>query len=288
MKTDPGNRGEENRDADAPLTGGDSSPNNNVTSVKQISSLTRNNALIADGGTTASEIVDEHREHASDPDEYRHDCSTERTREVVTEWVATHVDDYTVASSSKIYNDVDADDVRIQDIGRTLGSRRVGETPDGFLEDVELGKWRDSKPIKWEFTRIAGEATGVSAGQTLRKPELVRDISAALDTDVSEGYNCHHDHETERVDIRISWLRTVLRAVATAVGDDIESYLSDEQPEHVDDPVDQLTKLGVSRVLERVLDTDDRLGTSDGWSRSTLLVVHEVLVEGRDPSEVDA
>ncbi|CAL92448.1 hypothetical protein BJ1_gp26 [Halorubrum virus BJ1] len=234
------------------------------------------------------EIVDENREHASDPDEYRRDCSTDRTREVVSDWVATHVDDYTIASSSKIHRDVDADDVRIQDIGRTLGSRRVGETPEGFLEDVEVGKWRDSKPIKWEFKRVAGEATGQSAGQTLRKPELVREISAALDVDVSEGYHCHHDHETERADIRISWMRAVLRAVATAAGDDIESYLSDEQPEYVDDPVDTLTKLSVSRVLERILDADERLGTSDGWTRSTLLVIHEVLVEGRNPTEVDA
>ncbi|PHQ46581.1 hypothetical protein DJ68_06555, partial [Halorubrum sp. C3] len=77
-------------------------------------------------------------------------------------------------------------------------------------------------------------------------------------------------------------------AVATAAGDEIETYLSDEQPEYVDDPIDELTKTGVSRVLERILDADEQLGTSDGWPRSTLVVLHAILVEGRDPSEVDA
>ena len=35
-----------------------------------------------------------------------------------------------------------------------------------------------------------------------------------------------------------------------------------------------------------ILDADEQLGTSGGWPRSTLVVIHAILVEGRDPSEV--
>ena len=38
--------------------------------------------------------------------------------------------------------------------------------------------------------------------------------------------------------------------------------------------------------VHELVDADEQLGTSDGWPRSTLVVIHAILVEGRDPSEV--
>ncbi|KDS91190.2 hypothetical protein FK85_05550 [Halorubrum saccharovorum] len=238
-----------------------------------------------DGGTTAEEIFDENgvgQENGYTGDGY---AGSEAAIEALETFVDECVTDQMVVSSRSIANGSDVD-VRVQEIGKTLGARLDGRTPDGVLTDVELDTWRDTRPTKWVFTRVAGEASGRQTGQTLRKPELVREISAALDEDVAEGYHCHDNHETERVDIRVSWMRAVLEAVATAAGDELETYLSDEQPEYVDDPIDELTKTGVSRVLERILDADERLGTSDGWPRSTMVVLHAILVEGRDPSEV--
>ncbi|EMA69168.1 hypothetical protein C461_03297 [Halorubrum aidingense JCM 13560] len=236
-----------------------------------------------DGGTTAEEVLDNNG--VGQNDGYTGDGygGSETAMEAIEAFVDECVTDQLVVSSRSIENGTDVG-ARAQEIGKTLGARLDGRTPDGFLDDVELGKWRDTRPTKWVFTRVAGEATGRQTGRTLRKPELVREISAALD--VTDGYRCHHTDETERVDIRASWMRTVLKAVATAAGDNLESYLSDEQPAYVDDPIDELTITGVSRVLERILDTNETLGTSEGWPRSTLLVIHAILVDGCGPSEV--
>ena len=205
--------------------------------------------------------------------------------EAIEDFVDECVTDQLVVSSRSIANWGDTD-VRTQEVGKTLGAHLDGRTPDGILTDIELDTWRDTSPTKWVLTRVSGEAAGRPTGRTLRKPELVREISAALDADVDKEYYCHETDDAERVEIRVSWLRTVLQAVATAAGDDLEAYLSDEQPAYVDDPIDELSKAGMSRVLERILDADEQLGTSDGWPRSTLVMIHAILVERRDPSEV--
>jgi hypothetical protein len=239
----------------------------------------------SDGGSTADQILDENGVGQTNDNTGDGFGGSEAAIDAIEAFVGERVTDQMVVSSRSIANGTDVD-ARGQEIGKTLGARLDGRTPDGFLADVELDTWRDTSPTKWVITRVAGEATGRRTSQLLHKPGLAREISAALDVDVSEGYNCHRDHETERVDIRISWMRTVLDAVATAAGDDLGAYLSDEQPAYVDDPIDELTKTGVSRVLERILDADEQLGTSAGWPRSTLVVIHAILVEGRDPSEV--
>jgi hypothetical protein len=239
----------------------------------------------SDGGSTADQILDENGVGQTNDNTGDGFGGSEAAIDAIEAFVGERVTDQMVVSSRSIANGTDVD-ARGQEIGKTLGARLDGRTPDGFLADVELDTWRDTSPTKWVITRVAGEATGRRTSQLLHKPGLAREISAALDVDVSEGYNCHRDHETERVDIRISWMRTVLDAVATAAGDDLGAHLSDEQPAYVDDPIDELTKTGVSRVLERILDADEQLGTSAGWPRSTLVVIHAILVEGRDPSEV--
>jgi len=241
----------------------------------------------SDDRTTAEEIRD--KNGVGQNNDYRgtgYSGSDVALKEIEA-FVDERVIDQLVVSSRSIANWSDTD-VRTQEIGKTLGAHLDDRTSDDYLADIELDTWRDSRPKKWVFTRVAGEATGRRAGRTLRKPELVREISAAIDADVADGYHCHDNHETERVDIRVSWMRTVLEAVATAAGDDLESYLSDEQPEYVDDPIEELSKTGVGRVLERILGVDDRLGSSDGWPRSTLVMIHAILVEGREPSEVAA
>ena len=304
MKSDSEWRG---RDAALPLTIGDTIPNTQTGAYEKISSLTRKKILLidcstdqgeqgvphTDGGATPTEILETQTEKASTkgPDEDRYDSSTEAARKLLTKWVASHVDDQRIATAKQIVNESDWDDVHINDVGRTLGCRKVGVTPDGFLTEVKLSTWGDANVTSWVFERVDGhsERTETRADR-LFKPELVVEISDAVGGLDDEYYRRMHDN-CRRVEVSVEWKRAVTLALVEAGGADLAELLTEYDEDRAfsfDEYVARLSRDELTNIVEHVLDPDEALGTPHGWPREMLIPIHDILVSGIDPTEVDA
>ncbi|ELZ48951.1 hypothetical protein C464_06055 [Halorubrum coriense DSM 10284] len=197
-------------------------------------------------------------------------------------YVSEHVVDERIVSSGSIA--ATADDVRTQEIGKTLGAHLRGDTPEDFLTDVEVSKWRDTSPVKWVFKRRAGEATQ-RRSQKLQKPSLVREISAATDAG-GDRYEMveRGGARWETAITTVDWMRDVLAAVCERVGHEPTAVQEAEEADRRE-WIDELTQAATTDVLERALDIDAP-GARDDWNKETLRAIYEVVVEGRDPSEV--
>ena len=211
---------------------------------------------------------------------------TELAYESIEQFCEEYVDDKMIISSRSIANAVDHE--RTQEIGKTLAAHLNGRTPDEFLTDVEVSKWSDTQPIKWTFVRTAGEVDR-SRSRRLSKVQLVREISDATGVEGARFRTVSEDGTTwERAKMTIGWMHEVLEAVCEAV--DYTPQAIAEQ----DDDDDQLTRrewigettqAGATQVLERALGIDAP-GAETSWNKPTVRAIHEVLIEGRDPSEV--
>lgn len=253
----------------------------------------RDEVARTDGGTTPQEILDTETEKSNTPgpDADRYDSSTEAARELLTEWVATHVDERQIATAKQIVSESDRDDIHINDVGRTLGCRHVGVTPDGFPDEVELSTWGDANVTSWVFERVDGqrERTDTRADR-LFKPELVEEISDAVGGLHDEYYRRTHDN-CRRVEVSAEWKRAVTLALVEASATQLERILTgydEEGYRSFDEYVARLSTPELTNVVERVLKPDEALGTPHGWPRELLIPVHDVLVSGIDPAEVDA
>lgn len=242
--------------------------------------------------TTPAEILEKHRSHGNrgqPAESYQRDCSSEAARELITAWAADAVDERRIASSNQILAESDREDVRIQDIGRTLGARRAGVTDEEFLADFELSTWRDKRPRKWVFDRVSGSASKPARSTKLYRHQLIDEITAELDADVDdEVYRNERDNSKK---VKIAWMRAVVDEVAARRGESIEAYVTGYDSETWRTKaqyIDRLSKVELTRLLERLLETDDELGSGYGWPRSTMILIHEILVEGCDPTEVNA
>jgi hypothetical protein len=235
----------------------------------------------SDGGTTADQIQN---------NDYTGDGygGSEAAIDAIEAFVDECVTDQMVVSSRSIANGADVD-ARVQEIGKTLGARLDGRTPDGFLDDVELDTWRDTCPRKWVITRVAGEIAATrTPGQYLFKPDLVVEISEAVGG-IDDEYYLEED-EARRVVVSAAWKRAVTRAVAERTdnkldalltGYDEESWMSFEQY------VGRLSKIELASIVEKLLDIDEPLATTYGWPREMLIPIHDVLVTGIDRPALD-
>lgn len=283
MKTDP-----EERDqvGGMPLTIGDNSPEIHLCRSIKINSTTGNRCLITDGGTSVhQQILDENG--VGQTNGYQGDgyAGTDDARKAIELYVAEHVDDVVISSSRSIYNAIKHDvDTRIQEIGKTLGAHLKGDTPDEFLDDVTVEKWRESRPFKWQFERVAGEADCRRSRQ-LQKPDLIREISDATGA-TGDRYGMAERDGTawEKAHVTLTWMRDVLEAVCEAADYEPAAVREDDERE-LRDWIDELTQAGTTEVLERAIGIEDP-GADSSWNRSTLRKIHDVVVAGRDPSEV--
>jgi len=67
--------------------------------------------------------------------------------------------------------------------------------------------------------------------------------------------------------------------------DHIEQIRAGEKMVTRRDWIDDLTQTGTTQVLRRAAGIDDP-GADTSWNRETLQALHDLLVEGRNPSEV--
>lgn len=245
-----------------------------------------------DGGATSKEILETQTEKASTrgPDEDRYDSSTEAARELLTEWVATHVDEQKIATAKHIVAESDREDIHINDVGRTLGCRKVGVTPDGFLEEVELSTWGDANVTSWVFERVDGhsETTEPRRSARLFKPELVVEISDTVGG-LGEEYYRRTKENCRRVEVSTEWKRAVTLALVEASTLQLEELLTgydEEDTYSFDEYIARLSSKELTNIVECVLESDEELGTPYGWPREMLIPIHDVLVSGIDPSEV--
>ena len=200
------------------------------------------------------------------------------------EYADEHVEDRVITSSRSIMNAVDVD-VRIQELGKTLGAHLKGATPDEFLTEVEVTKWRDTRPIKWQFERVAGEAEP-RRSQRLKKPQLVREISDATGAEGARFATAERDRTSwEKAHVTRSWMRDVLEAVCESVEYQPQAVIEADDELTRRDWIDQLTQSGTTQVLERAARIVDE-GCDTSWNRATLRSIHDLVVTGRDPSEV--
>lgn len=206
---------------------------------------------------------------------------SEAAIEAIEAYVAEHVVDKRIASSGSIANTAD---VRTQEIGKTLGAHLRGDTPDDFLLDVEVSKWRDNSPVKWVFERVAGEAD-VRRSCQLKQPALVREISDATGATGARYRVAEEDGvRWERASMTRAWMRDVVEAVCELVDYEPNAVAEDDELT-LRDWIDQLTQAGTTEVLERAAGIEDP-GADSSWNRSTLRKIHDLVVAGRDPSEV--
>ena len=294
MKADPEGRG---RNTARPLTTREEAPIDQTHPCKEINSTTRKRCLFtdggveqededtarADGGTTVQQILDENGVGQNNDYQGTGYAGSETAREAIRAYVDEHVADQVVASSRSIGNAV-AVDVRVQEIGKTLGAHLDDRTPDGFLADVEVTKWRETEPTKWVFERVAGEAD-VRRSRRLQKPELVREISAATGADGARFMIAENDGaEWEKAAMTHEWMCDVLEAVCDTLA--YEPPAVAEEPELTRrEWIDELTQAGTTQVLARSAGIEDP-GADTSWNKSTLQAIHELVVAGRDPSEV--
>ena len=236
-----------------------------------------------DGGTTAEQVLNDNGAGQDNDYEKKAYGGSEAAMGAIERYVAEYVTDERIASSRSIANT--AVDVRTQEIGKTLGAHLRGDTPDEFLADVEVSKWRDTSPMKWVFERRAGEADTRRSRQ-LQKPALVREITAAADAEGVRYEMVERDGvRWEVANTTIAWMRDVLAAVCAAVGHEPTAVQDDDELDRRE-WVDELTQAGTTTVLERALGIDAP-GARDGWNKETLRAIHDVIVAGRDPSEVE-
>lgn len=246
-----------------------------------------------DGGVTPQQILDMHSRKSAptDPDEKRHDSSSEASRELLTEWVATYVDDRKIATAKQIVNESGRDDVDIGDVGRTLGCRNVGVTPDGFLDEVELSKWGDANVTSWVFERVDGAVeTTQTRGKYLFKPDLVIEISDAVG-DLDDEYTIRQSEDSRRLELSVAWKRAVSLALVERADRKLEEMLSGYDEDRwmsFDEYVARLSKNELANIVEEVLGAEESLATPHSWPREMLIPIHDVLVSGVDPTEVDA
>jgi hypothetical protein len=286
----------ESRDTAVPLTVGEVSPDTQNSRHKQINSTTRNRCLItdggrvqdedgaarADGGTTTKQVFDDNGVGQDNDYETKAYGGTEAAINAIEQYVADHVADERIASSRSIANTVS--DVRTQEIGKTLGAHLRGDTPNGFLTDIEVSKWRDTTPTKWVFERVAGEADTRRSRQ-LQKPALVREITRATGADGARYRMVNRDGvRWERANTTIGWMRDVLAVVCETVDYEPGAVQEDADLDRRE-WIDQLTRAGTTDVLERALGIEVP-GVRRDWNKETLRAIHDVVVAGRDPSEV--
>jgi len=212
-------------------------------------------------------------------------AGTEGAREAIEMYVREHVNDVVITSSRSMFNAVDGRvDTRIQEIGKTLGAHLKGDTPDGFLADVEVEKWRESRPFKWQFERVAGEVDR-RRSHHLQKPALVREITDATGASGARFGTAERDGTSwEKAHVTLHWMRDVLEAICELVEYEPNAVAEDDELA-LRDWIDELTQSGTTEVLERAAGIDEP-GADTSWNRSTLRKIHDLVVAGRDPSEV--
>lgn len=209
------------------------------------------------------------------------DSSTRTARAAVEQFVAEYVGEERYATSKSIAKAVDAD-VRPQEIGKALGCRRAGTTPDGWLDHIEVDTWGGKTPTTWHLQRLSGQPD-LSRPQQLNKVELVRDINQEVgcyDINIAVASDGHY-----RAHLTVSWMRSVLEAVCATTG--YTPTAVEEADVDRDEWVHGLTRASCTSVLERALEISIT-GDGTNWPRDTCVVLHDVLVAGRDTSEVDA
>jgi len=176
----------------------------------------RDGVARADGGTSVhQQALDENGVGQDNDYEDKAYGGSEAALDAIETYVAEHVADERIASSRSIANTVTG--VRTQEIGKTLGAHLRGDTPDEFLTDVEVSKWRETTPTKWVFERVAGKADTRRSRQ-LQKPGLVREITTATGADGARYRTVERDGvRWERANTTIGWMRDVLAAVCESV-----------------------------------------------------------------------
>ncbi|WP_434521327.1 hypothetical protein [Halorubrum sp. AS12] len=239
-------------------------------------------AARADGGTTTEKVLEDNGVGQDNDYASKAYGGSEAALDAIERYVAENVADERIASSRSISKAVD--DVRTQEIGKTLGAHLRGDTPDGWLADVEVSKWRDTAPTKWVFERVAGEADTRRSRQ-LQVPPLVREITAATDADGARCEMVERDGvRWEVANTTVDWMRDVLAAVCETVGHQPTAVQEDDELDRRE-WIDQLTQTATTTVLEHALDIEAP-GARDDWNKETLRAIHDVVVAGRDPSEV--
>jgi hypothetical protein len=244
-----------------------------------------------DGGTTPQDALNDNgvgNKSGYQGSEY---AGTEAAFDAIEQFATEYVDDQMVISSRSLANAV-THEIRVQEIGKTLAAHLEGRTPDTFLTEVEVSKWSDAQPIKWTFERTAGEAD-IRRSRRLQKTDLVREISAETGAEGERFYMATEDGlRWETTSLTLGWMQDVLEAVCDAV-DYTPSAVADQDDQEGDEEltrrewIDELTQAGATQVLERALDIDAP-GADTSWNKSTVRAIHGVIVEGRDPAEVDA
>lgn len=283
-----------------PLTAREVFPSHQKGSNKLINLPTSNLALITDGGVDPEDGPAPRTDGGTTPQQVLIDNGvgsksgyqgggyggTEQAFDVLERFTAEYVDDQRIISSRSIANAVD-DDIPVQEIGKTLAAYLESRTPDTFLDDIEVSKWSDSSPIKWTFKRVSGECD-TRRSRRLRKVDLVREITTATDAEGAEVDIVHRDGVSwEQTSMTLAWMQDVLEAVCEAADYAPAAVAEQEGDTELTrrEWIDQLTKAGATRVLERALGIDAP-GIDTSWNKSTTRAIHEVLVEERDPSEV--
>lgn len=208
---------------------------------------------------------------------------TKAAREGIEMFVSQRVDDVVITRSRSICNVVDVD-TRIQEVGKTLAAHLDGNTPEGFLNDVRVSKWSDTHPIKWRFERVSGEIDAIQYW-TLQKPELVREISDVTGA-TGARYSAHTQNKSrsERADVTLSWMRDVLKYTFEIV-EYSPSAVTEDEDLTLRDWLDELTKSGATKVLERATGIENP-GTDSSWNRSTLRELYQ-LIDRREPGKVN-
>lgn len=237
-----------------------------------------------DGGTTPQQVLSDNGVGSKSGYQGSGYGGTEQAFDVLERFTSEYVDDQRIISSGSIANAVN-DDIPVSEIGKTLAAHLEGRTPESFLEDFELSKWNNSSPIKWTFKRVSGEAD-IRRSRQLQKTDLVREITEETDADGERFSMVNRDGvRWETTSLTLPWMQDVLEAVCETI-----DYTPGGVADHENDLtrrewIDELTQAGATQVLERALDIDAP-GADTSWNKSTCRAIHEVVVEGRDPSEV--
>jgi hypothetical protein len=203
--------------------------------------------------------------------------------DAIEQYVAENVDDRAIVTSATIASTVSVD-ATSKEIGKTLGAHLDGNTPDGWLDQMEVSIWGEGgRRTKWIFDRVAGEAD-LRPSRRLRKPDLVRAISAETGATGANYRADHPDLTWERVNVRLAWMRDILEIACERTGYQPDAIEDSDQTRR--EWIDELTCAETTAVLERVLDIDTP-GVDAKWGVATLRALHDILVAGRDPAEVE-